>query len=159
MFSGGEKIAIPYLGRVDVGEPTILAPTNTRFKLKQHADLNVSKIVAADFSIFQIWDEKAAKCSFYTFWTGGVSKSLTPGFLSATFAGPWNDLLVTKPMAVNQSTGATRFTTGGCWCDDRELYQFHGFAGWHSDYAQPAATQHRVHNWHRRRDKRRRHEA
>ena len=37
MFSGGEKIAIPYLGRVDVGEPTILAPTNTRFKIKQHA--------------------------------------------------------------------------------------------------------------------------
>jgi hypothetical protein len=113
MFSGGEEIAIPYLGRVDVGEPIILAPTNTEFKIKQHANLNVSKVVAADFSIFQIWDQKAGKCSFYTFWAGGVSKSLTPGFLSATLAGPWNDLVVTKPMAVNQFTGATRFTTGG----------------------------------------------
>jgi len=113
MFSGGEKIAIPYLGRVDVGEPKILAPTNTEFKIKQHANLNVSKIVAADFSIFQIWDQKAGKCSFYTYWAGGMSKSLTPGWLSATLAGDWNDLSVTKPIAVNQFTGATRFTTGG----------------------------------------------
>jgi hypothetical protein len=27
--------------------------------------------------------------------------------------GPWTDFNVTKPMAVNQFTGATRFTTGG----------------------------------------------
>jgi hypothetical protein len=74
MFRGGEKIAVPYLGRVDVGEPVILAPTNTRFKIKQHANLNVSKIVAADFSIFQIWDQKAAKCSFYTYWAGGAQE-------------------------------------------------------------------------------------
>jgi hypothetical protein len=113
MFRGGEKIAIPYLGQVDIGDVVILAPTNTRFKLKQHANLNVSKIVAADFSIFQIWDEKAGKCSFYTFWAGGMSKSLTPGFLSATMAGPWNDFVVTKPLAVNQFIGAIRFTTGG----------------------------------------------
>jgi hypothetical protein len=61
----------------------------------------------------QIWDVEAAKCSFYTFWAGGVSESLTSGFLSVTAAGPWNELVVTKPMAVNQFTGATRFTTGG----------------------------------------------
>ena len=78
MFKGGEKVAIPYLGRVNVGEPVILAPTNTQFKIKQRANLNVSPIVATDFLIFQIWDEKAAKCSFYTFWAGGVSKSLSP---------------------------------------------------------------------------------
>jgi len=113
MFSGGEKIAIPYLGHVDVGEPVILAPTNIKFKIKQHANLNASLIAAADFSIFQIWDEKAGKCSFYTYWAGGISKSVTPGFLSATLAGRWNDFSVTKAMAVNQFTGATRFTTGG----------------------------------------------
>jgi hypothetical protein len=113
MFSGGEKIAIPYLGQVEVGEPVILAPTNTQFKIKQHANLNISKIVALDFSIFQIWDEKAGKCSFYTFWAGGLSKGLTPGFLSATDAGPWNDMEVNKPIAVNAFTGTTRFTTGG----------------------------------------------
>jgi hypothetical protein len=113
MFRGGEKIAIPYLGRVEAGEPIILVPTNTRFKIKQHANLNVSKIVAADFSIFQIWDQKAGKCCFYTYWASGGSGSLTPGWLSATLAGPWNDLLVTKPLAVNQFTGLTRFTTGG----------------------------------------------
>jgi hypothetical protein len=113
MFRGGEKIAIPYLGHVDVGMPVILAPTNTQFKIKQHANLNVSKIVAVDFSIFQIWDQKAGKCSFYTYWAAGGSGSLTPGFLSATTAGPWNDLVVTKPMAVNRFTGPSRFSTAG----------------------------------------------
>jgi hypothetical protein len=113
MFRGGEKIAIPYLGRVDVGEPIILAPTNTVFKIRQHANLNVSKIGAVDFSIFQIWDQKAGKCSFYTYWASGVSGSATPGWLSATLAGPWNDMVVTKRMAVNQFVGAARFTTGG----------------------------------------------
>jgi hypothetical protein len=126
MFSGGEKIAIPYLGSVELGEPVFLAPTNTRFKIKQHANLNVSKIVAADFSIFQIWDVEAGKCSFYTYWAGGVSKSLTPGFLSATMAGDWNDLVVTKPIAVNQFTGATRFTTGGGGNDSWNYINFMG---------------------------------
>src|SRR5215470_6226155 len=113
MFSGGEKIAIPYLGRVEIGEVVITAPRNTRFKIKQHANLNISKIAAADFSIFQIWDQKNGICSFYTYWAGGISKSVTPGWLSATMAGPWNDLVVNKPISVNQFTGATRFTTGG----------------------------------------------
>jgi hypothetical protein len=113
MFKGGEKIAIPCLGRVQIGEAIILAPTNTKFKIKQHANLEISKLVAVDYSIFQIWDEDAAKCSFYTYWAAGVSKSLTPGWLSATTAGPWSDLVVTKAIAVNQFTGPTRFTTGG----------------------------------------------
>ncbi len=126
MFKGGEKIAIPYLGHVEAGEPVILVPTNTTFKIKQHANLNVSKIVGADFSIFQIWDQKAEKCSFYTFWAGGISKSVTPGFLSATTAGPWNDLVVTKPMAVNQFTGATRFTTGGAGSLTKNYINFMG---------------------------------
>jgi hypothetical protein len=120
MFRGGEKVAIPYLGNVEIGEPVFRSPTNTKFKLKMHANLNVSKIVGGDFSIFQIWDEKANLCSFYTYWAGGVSKSITPGFLSATGAGPWNDFAVTLPLAVNQFTGATRFTTGGggSWTDN-----------------------------------------
>jgi hypothetical protein len=120
VFRGGEKVAIPYLGNVDIGEPVFRSPTNTKFKLKMHANLNVSKIAAGDFSIFQIWDEKAKLCSFYTYWAGGVSKSITPGFLSATMAGPWNDFLVNQPLAVNQFTGSTRFTTGGggSWTDN-----------------------------------------
>jgi hypothetical protein len=124
MFSGGEKIAIPYLGRLDIEEPVILAPTNTVFKIKQHANLNISKIVAGDFSIFQIWDQKAGKCSFYTHWAGGVSKGITPGFLSATLAGPWNNLVVTKPMAVNQFTGAARFTTAGAFNSTMNFINF-----------------------------------
>ena len=70
--------------------------------------------MAADFSIFQIWDEKAGLCSFYTYWAAGASGGAIPGaWLSATKAGPWNDFSVSKQMAVNQFTGATRFTTGG----------------------------------------------
>lgn len=126
MFSGGEKVAIPYLGHVEIGEVKILTPTNTRFKLKQHANLNVSKIVAADFSIFQIWDQKAQLCCFYTFWAGGFSKSLTPGWLSATMPGGWNDFTVTKPMAVNQFIGATRFTTGGGGSKTKNYINFMG---------------------------------
>jgi hypothetical protein len=126
MFNGGEKVAIPYLGRVDIGDPVFLSPTNTKFKIKQHANLNVSKIVAVDFSIFQIWDEKAGKCSFYTFWAGGVSKSLTPGFLSATMKGPWNDFALTQPLAVNQFTGPTRFTTGGGGNSTKNYINFMG---------------------------------
>jgi hypothetical protein len=126
MFRGGEKVAIPHLGHVDIGDAVFLPPTNTKFKIKQHANLNVSKIVAADFSIFQIWDEKAGKCSFYTFWAGGVSKSLTPGWLSATMAGGWNDFVVTKPLAVNQFTGATRFTTGGGGNSSKNYINFMG---------------------------------
>ncbi len=124
MFSGGERVAIPYLGEVAIGDVVILAPTNIRFKLKQHANLNVSKIVAADFSIFQIWDQKAGKCSFYTFWAGGISKSVTPGFLSATKAGPWNDFAVNKALAVNQFIGATRFTTAGGGNDTKNYMNF-----------------------------------
>jgi hypothetical protein len=113
MLSGGERIAIPYLGRVEVGEVTVLTPTNTRFKIRQLMNLSAALIGAADFSIFEIWDQKSTKCSCYTYWAGGVSKSLTPGFLSATLKGDWNELVTNKPMAVNQFTGATRFTTGG----------------------------------------------
>lgn len=114
MFRGGEKVAIPYLGRVEIGEPEIIRSRNSKFKIKMHANLNASVIVAADFSIFQIWDQKAALCSFYTYWAGGASGGVIPGgWLSATTAGPWNDFSVSKEMAVNQFTGATRFTTGG----------------------------------------------
>lgn len=113
MFKGGEKVAIPHIGHVELGEPTFFVPTNTQFKIRQLANLNVSKIVAADFSIFQIWDQKAGTCSFYTYWAGGLSASLTPGWLSATSEGPWNDMVVTKAVAVNQFSGAARFTTGG----------------------------------------------
>ncbi len=128
MFSGGERIAIPYLGSVEIGEVMILAPTNTKFKIKQHANLNVSFGLAADFSIFQIWDQKASKCSFYTFWAPGsaVSKGLTPGWLSATNAGPWNDLVVTQPIAVNQFVGPTTFATGGGGNETRNYISFMG---------------------------------
>lgn len=94
--------------------PEDLPKVNTQFKIKMHANLNIAKGLAGDFSIFQIWDEKAALCSFYTFWAMGASGGLIPGqWLSATLAGPWTDFTVTKALAVNQFTGATRFTTGG----------------------------------------------
>jgi hypothetical protein len=126
MFKGGEKIAIPHLGRVEIGEPKFLAPTNTKFKIKQHANLEISKLIAADFSIFQIWDQDAAKCSFYTYWASGISKSLTPGWLSATTAGDWSNLVVTKAIAVNQFTGPTRFTTVSAGNTSRNFINFMG---------------------------------
>jgi hypothetical protein len=125
-FKGGERVAVPWLGHVEIGPVKILPPTNTRFKIKQHANLSVSKIVAADFSVFQIWDEKAQLCCFYTFWAGGVSKSLTPGWLSATMAGPWNDFVVNKPLAVNQFGGATRYTTAGGGSQTKNYINFMG---------------------------------
>ena len=114
MFRAGQKIAIPYLGEVQIGEPDIIRSRNTKFKIKMHANLNASLVIGGDFSIFQIWDEKAALCSFYTYGATGVSAGVIPGaWLSATLAGPWNDFTVTKEMAVNQFVGPTRFTTGG----------------------------------------------
>jgi len=91
---------------------------NTKLKLKMHANLNASVIAAADFSIFQIWDEAAGLCSYYTYWAGGVSGGLIPGaWLSATLPGDWNEFSVSKPMAVNKFAGPTRFSTagGGPW--------------------------------------------
>ena len=128
MFKGGEKIAIPFMGRVDIGSPVIVTPSDkhTKFKIKQHANLNASAVAAVDFSIFQIWDEKAAKCCFYTFWAAGVSGSVTPGWLSATLKGPWNDFEVTIAIAVNQFGGPTRFTTGGFGNHTKNVINFMG---------------------------------
>jgi hypothetical protein len=39
---------------------------NTRFKLKMNVNLAIAKGLAGDFSIFQIWDEKARLCSTHT---------------------------------------------------------------------------------------------
>jgi hypothetical protein len=114
MFKGGEQIAIPYLGQVEIGEPDIIKSRNTKFKIKMHANLNATLVIGGDFSIFQIWDEKAGRCSFYTYWADAVGGSLIPGaWLSATLAGPWNDFTVTKEMGAHQFDGPARFSTGG----------------------------------------------
>jgi hypothetical protein len=101
----------------DPPPPRVAPPppkVNTNFKLKMHANLNIAKGLAADFSIFQIWDQKAGLCSFYTYWAGGGSGGLVPGaWLSATMPGDWNYFSTNKPLAVNQFGGPARFTTGG----------------------------------------------
>jgi|APLak6261659120_1056016.scaffolds.fasta_scaffold04403_2 hypothetical protein len=114
MFQGGEKVAIPYLGQVEIGEPEIIRSRNTKFKIRMHANLNASIVVGADFSIFEIWDENAGLSSFYTYWAGGVTGGIKGGpWLSATSKGPWNDFVVTKAIGANEFSGPTRFTTGG----------------------------------------------
>jgi hypothetical protein len=114
MFRGGEKVAIPYLGQVEIGEPEIIRSRNTRFKIRMHANLSASIVAAGDFSIFEIWDEKAGLSSFYTYWAGGVAGGVIPRlWLSATFKGPWNDFMVTKAIGANQFSGPARFTTAG----------------------------------------------
>lgn len=127
MFKGGETVAIPFLGLVEIGEPEFRTPINTKFKIKMHANLNVAFGVAADYAIFQIWDEKAAICSFYTYWAAGVSGGLIPGaWLSATKAGPWNDFEITKAIAVNEFAGSARFTTGGGGSISKNYVNFMG---------------------------------
>jgi hypothetical protein len=114
MFSGGEMVAIPLLGTVTIGEVQIIRSNNTRFKIRMHMSVNVSQSYGFEFSIFEIWDEKAQLCSYYTYWGQGPSGGLIPGqWLSSTAKGPWNDLAVTKPMSVNAFDGPARFTTGG----------------------------------------------
>src|SRR5215813_15578507 len=71
MFRGGERVAIPHLGTVEIGEPEIIRSRNVNFRIRMHANLNASAVVAVDFSIFQIWDEKAGLCSFYTYTASG----------------------------------------------------------------------------------------
>src|SRR5262249_45617316 len=96
------------------GDPEIILSRNTNFKIRMLANLNASVLGAIDFSIFQIWDEKAQICSFYTYRATGVAGGPIPGaWLSATTAGDWTDLTVSKAMGVNQFTGPTRFTTVG----------------------------------------------
>jgi len=104
--------------RKDDPPPPRVAPpppkVNTKFKLKMHANLNIAKGAAGDFSIFQIWDQMARLCSFYTYWAAGAGGGLIPGaWLSATMPGDWNDFTTNKPLAVNGFGGAARFTTGG----------------------------------------------
>jgi hypothetical protein len=87
---------------------------NTRLKLKMHANLSAAFGLTGEFSIFEIWDEKASVCSFYTYWAGGVSKGLlAKSWLSATMPGDWNDFEVSDKIQANEFGGATRFTTGG----------------------------------------------
>jgi len=98
----------------DITPPAV----NTKFKLKMLGNWNISAGVAADFSVFQIWDEKAGITSIYTYWAGGVAGGVISGqWFSGTLPGPWNDFTTDKPLAVNQFGGAARFTTagGGSW--------------------------------------------
>src|SRR6266849_629628 len=114
MFRVGQRVAIPHLGTVELAEPEIFRSRNISFRIRMHANLNASAVVAVDFSIFQIWDEKAGLCSFYTYAASGYAGGLIPGgWLSATLKGPWNRFTVTKAMGANQFTGPARFTSGG----------------------------------------------
>lgn len=114
MFRGGEKIAIPNLGEVEIEDPIIIRSRNTKFKIKMHMNLNISLGYAAEYSIFQILDEKSGLCSFYSYWAQGAAGGVIPGqWLSATKAGPWNDFSVTREMGANQFDGPARFSTAG----------------------------------------------
>jgi hypothetical protein len=129
MFRSGERVAIPYLGHVEIGMPEFLSPTNTRFKIMMQMNVNVGVYAAAgvDFSIFTIWDEKAALSSNYTYWAGGASGGVIPRlWASGTKAGPWNDFEVTKAIAVNEFAGAARFTTGGAGSTSVNYLNFMG---------------------------------
>ena len=126
MFGGGEKVAIPHLGTVELGVPVIIRSNNTRFKIRMHANLNVAAVAAADFCIFEIWDEKAKLTSFYTYWAGGISKGVLPGWLSATLKGPWNEMVVTKAIGANEFSGAARFTSGGAGSRSKNYINFMG---------------------------------
>ena len=64
-----------------------------------------------------------------------MSKSLTPGFVSATMAGPWNDFVVSKALAVNQFIGAIRFTTGGGGNWTKNYINFMDLPVWDSDHS------------------------
>jgi hypothetical protein len=113
VLTGGEKIAIPFLGSVVLGEPVILTPTNTRFKIRQVLDVSVSKALTAEGAYFQIWDEQAGLASLYVFEGVGYSYSGIPIPISVTLSGPWNEFRVTKSISVNQFEGKTRFSSQG----------------------------------------------
>lgn len=127
MFQSAEKIAIPYLGQVEICEPDIIRSRNTRFKIRMHANLNASVGVAVDFSIFEIWDEKVGLSSFYTYWAIGVARGVPwAPWLSATLKGPWNELTVTQAIGANQFNGPTRFTTAGGGAVSKNYINFMG---------------------------------
>ena len=111
MFRPGNRVAVPFRGKVEIGKPEIKKSLNTRFKIKFLGGSNVGDGIVFDTLRFQIWDEKAGRCAFYTY--GGTGAGASPLPVSATLAGDWTDFTVTKPMAANQFTGAARFTTGG----------------------------------------------
>ena len=87
---------------------------NIKFRIRMLMNLNVSKIGAIDYSMFQIWDVENKVCSFYHYAALGESQSLpNMPWLSATLEGPWNDFEVTKPVGVEQFHGKASFQTIG----------------------------------------------
>ncbi|MEL6521444.1 MAG: OmpA family protein [Pseudomonadota bacterium] len=104
--------------------------TNTRFKIRMHANLNASVIAGVDYSIFEIWDVQAGHCSFYQYFAGGISGGVLDGsWLSATMRGPWNDMTTSGPIAANQFGGPARFTTGGGGPWSYNVVNFMGLPG------------------------------
>jgi hypothetical protein len=124
VFRSGQKVAVPHLGQVELGEPEFIRSSNTRFKIRMHANLNAGAGLAADFSIFEIWDQKAKLCSFYTYGGTGISASVLPGWLSATLKGPWNDFSVTTALGANEFAGPARFTSGGAGSSSANYVHF-----------------------------------
>jgi hypothetical protein len=135
MFSNSANpgfIYVPSLlpGKIPEIRPPDPPKVTAYFRIKMHANLNISQFLAGDFSIFQIWDPRASLCSFYTYWAGGVSAGFIPGaWLSATLSGPWNDFYTSDPLAVNQFAGPTRFSTAGAGPWTENVINFMGLPG------------------------------
>jgi hypothetical protein len=86
-------------------------PTNTRFRLKVHAELNAGEGGIVEQIYIQIWDVDHSLTCFYVYTGGGMGASPLP--VGGTLVGPWNDFTTTGPLNVCEFDGPARFTTFG----------------------------------------------
>jgi hypothetical protein len=127
MFRSGQKVAIPYLGKVEIGQPEIIRSRSTSFRIRMRDGINFGRWpVSGDAILFQICDEKAGLCSYYSYGGIGGGWSPLPFPVSVTTEGPWNAFSVTRPMAVNQFTGFASFSTAGGANKSINFLQFMG---------------------------------
>jgi hypothetical protein len=84
-------------------------PRNTKFKLRVIGGLSGGGKFGVDPLFIQIWDEKNAVSSLYTYTGVAAGWSYKP--ISTTLEGPWNDFDTTGEVAVDEFAGWARFTS------------------------------------------------